>query len=117
MGAAGDFLDAVFDADNGNASEVVINMNGKEITLTSGNETDNIVALAAAVFNMEPGEDGNYDFDDLYGAVEAFVVADGDDGVVTADFTMTVTNQEGVTFTLDNLKTTFSNVTEDGNGD
>jgi hypothetical protein len=30
---------------------------------------------------------------------------------------MTVTNQEGVTFTLDNLKTTFSNVTEDGNGD
>lgn len=114
MGAAGDFLSAVFDENNGNASKVVIDMNNREITLTSGSETENITALAGAVFNITPNEEGFIDFDELANAVTKFVVANGDDGIVTADFIMTVTNQDDVTFTLDNLKATFNNVTEAG---
>jgi hypothetical protein len=107
MGAAEDFLDAVFDQNNGNASKVVINMNNQEITLTEDdyNTGNSILELASAVFGLTDG-------DELIEAVTKFVVADGDDGVAIADFTMTVTNQDDVTFTLDDLKATFNNVTK-----
>ena len=83
-------------------------MNDQEISLTSEIKTENIIALAAAVFNIQPDEDDNIKLADLAEPVTAFVL---EKEAVTADFTMTVTNQDNVTFILDGLKATFNNKT------
>ena len=109
--AASEFLKAVFDEGNGNASKIVIYMNdGKEgIGLTPGYKDEDIITLAAAVFGTTEGEE-------LFGKVQTFVLmAEDGDSVVTADFTMTVTigeGDDGVTFTLEGLKATFTNITK-----
>ncbi len=101
--AAGEFLEAVFADDYGNASEVKIDMNDQTIELDNNNYMEKIVELAKAVFKVGDGTS-------LKEKVEAFV-ENGEK--VTADFTMAVTNQEGVTFTLDGLTATFTNDTKE----
>jgi hypothetical protein len=104
IAAAGEFLTAIFE--KGEAQQIVINMRGKTIPIDSSGNFD-IPGLACAVFGVEqPAE--------LISAVDKFLNSEVEaDKTVTADFTMTVTNQEDVTFILDNLTVTFTNVTED----
>ena len=109
MGAGGEFLTAIFDI--GKAQQIVIDMNNQPpIPIDSNSGLDVIIALACAVFDVNPSSG----YGALFGPVQNFLgIGTQFTPIVTADFTMTVTNQEDVTFILDNLTVTFTNVTED----
>jgi hypothetical protein len=108
MEGAGQFLTAIFDI--GKAQQIVIDMNNQDITIDHNSGMDEIIQLAGAVFDV----DVSSDFGALAEPVMNFLGMGPQPNLeVTADFTMTVTNQEEVTFILDNLTVTFTNVTED----
>ena len=100
--AAGAFLNSVFDENIGRAQEMTIEMNGKTINVVDTDAPFNsaIYGLADAVFNTPS----------LSLEVGKFI--DKKNTPLVADFTMTVTNKDGITFTLDGLTATFDNVTE-----
>jgi hypothetical protein len=109
MEGAGQFLTAIFDI--GKAQQIDIVMNNQEVTIDSNSDMNKIIELAGAVFDVD-ASNGNISV--LMGPVTNFLGIGAEfTPIVTADFTMTVTNQEEVTFILDNLTVTFTNVTED----
>ncbi|NLJ79098.1 MAG: hypothetical protein GX329_07025, partial [Tissierellia bacterium] len=108
MNAAGEFLTAIFE--KGKAQQIVINMNKQEVTIDSNSSQNEIIALAGAVFDVD-ASNGNYGV--LFAPVSNFLgVGTEFTPTVKADFTMTVTNQDAIVFTLDGLTATFANVTQ-----
>jgi hypothetical protein len=108
MDAAGEFLTAIFDI--GKAQQIVIVMNNQGVTIDSNSEMNKIIELAGAVFDVDARNGG---ISVLMGPVTNFLgIGAQFTPIVTADFTMTVTNQDGIEFTLENLTATFTNDTE-----
>jgi hypothetical protein len=107
---AGEFLTAIFDI--GKAQQIVIDMNNQEIIIDHNSDMDEIIKLAGAVFDV----DVSSGFNDLFEPVMNFLGMGSQPNLkVTADFTMTVTNQDGIEFVLENLIATFTNNTEELN--
>jgi hypothetical protein len=108
LDAAGQFLTAIFDI--GKAQQIVIVMNNQGVTIDSNSEMNKIIELAGAVFDVDARNGG---ISVLMGPVTNFLgIGAQFTPIVTADFTMTVTNQDGIEFTLENLTATFTNDTE-----